>query len=409
MAKIGVLILDKYIDRTTTKEICFDMHPNVGLNAILGELKQPYEYCHASDVDDYDFVLCSITSFMDIENLIYSLERFTPDHRCKIIVGGSGVINIKLYSSLIDIAVFGRGEGQINKIIAGQEFNNVWRKENDPNFKKTYYLRQTQYLVPGEINVGCRNKCFYCQYTWTRKKFNDVNNYATGTTLPIPEDDWNGIKINKPGGYITALDGLSETTRKRVNKHITDTDILNKINDIYNQQLQEAVILKIYQIIGYPWETKESILNDLAALGKLLQNADRRTGKTKIFMMFMVTPFIAEPLTPMQYDLVNIIDNWGEILKNRLNIYKGVDIHSSVLPQINSPYTSFKRMFINRAEPDELELFKRIIFCSEFEKMPDKYKMPWLFKYGHVKPKLYQETNKSNSPFGYLNTYVGLG
>ena len=389
LAKVGVLILDKYIDRGTTIKHSFDSMPNHGLKIILSELNQPYEFCHASDMNNYETVICSLISVMDIENLIYSMERFAPhNHTYQLIVGGFGVCNVKLIANYIDVAVFGRGEGQINKVIAGEILPNVWRKDNDPLFTNTYTMRKPQYLCKDEVNVGCRNKCKFCFYSWARGNLNVSDSYHPGKTLNIPEDDWNRVVVDKPGRFITAWDGWSEDTRRKVNKPVTNQGIIDKLKGIHELQLDKAVVLKTYQIVGYPWETADSVQHDIDEIVRLLKDCDPINDMTKIFIMFKVNVFGPEPLTPMQYDAADIYTKWRDIL--RLKLYDGRNIKATILPMIDSPYTLMKRIMIHRAELGDIEMFKQIVFSSELKKLPAMQKVDWLLKYGYIKKELFE-------------------
>jgi len=185
--KIGVLLFYDKINRGT-RDNSFDKLPYHGFKYILSELEHPYEVINISQIKECDFVLCSLTSVMDIENLIYAFETYKPDKgRCKIIVGGFGCINIASIYDYIDIAVFGRAEEQINDIIAGVEFPNVWRKDRDVGLEGKYIIRQPDALLPFESMVGCRNKCYFCHYSWTRK-YIGTGNYDP-VNAPFPEDD----------------------------------------------------------------------------------------------------------------------------------------------------------------------------------------------------------------------------
>ena len=280
-ANIGVL---KLIETRKTKRA----YSNFGMDAILSELKEPFENCHPETVNNYKIVLISLTSVTDVENLIYTFEKYCPETvTAKIIIGGFGVINIKLIVKYINVAVFGRAEGQINDIVNGFTFSNVWRREYDPFVKRQYKIRQPQYLLKGENSIGCRCRCAYCQYGHIRKPLGKAIKYNPGQSINTPETDWNGLVVDKAGKYITAWDGWSEATRQRVNKPISDNDITTKLIKIGNE-IQGTVNMKIYQIVGYPWETEDSVLYDIKQTAKMLAMVDSKiTGK--IVITFLVT------------------------------------------------------------------------------------------------------------------------
>ena len=74
-ARIGVLMLYKFTDRETVKHKQYDDLPNIGMKSILAELNEPYKYCVAEDINDFEIILVSLMSVMDVENLIYTNEE----------------------------------------------------------------------------------------------------------------------------------------------------------------------------------------------------------------------------------------------------------------------------------------------------------------------------------------------
>ena len=152
--KIGVLLFYDKVNRGG-RDNSFDKLPYYGFKYILSELEYDYEIINVTQIKEYDFVLCSLTSIMDIENMIYVFETYKPDKgKCKIVVGGFGCINISAIYDYIDIAVFGRAEEQINEILNGVEYDNVWRKDKDPVLGGKYIIRQPVKLLPFETLIG---------------------------------------------------------------------------------------------------------------------------------------------------------------------------------------------------------------------------------------------------------------
>ncbi|KKM46515.1 hypothetical protein LCGC14_1559830 [marine sediment metagenome] len=401
---IGVLRLQKIVDRRLGKEPN-RIESNFGIKAILKELNEPYEVCFPETINHYRIVLISLTSVMDIENLIYTFEKYCPETvTAKIIVGGFGVINIKLIVPYIDVAVFGRAEGQINDIINGFSFENTWRKEYDPEVLRQYQIRQPQYLLEGENSIGCRNRCSYCQYGHIRLSIGKAAKYNPGKGIHTPETDWRGLVVDKPGAYITAWDGWSETTRLRVNKHITDDDIILKLHEIGNDKDitsygidTHTVSMKVFQIVGYPWETKETVLHDIEKVGLVLADIDKQI-TNKIILSFLVTPFGPEPLTPMQYDPANIHIDWRATLAD-VKVYKGEHINAFIVMSISGPFTLVKRVWIHRAEIADLDRFKAVVFNTKIKRMPERYKVPWLLENGHIDPGLFGGVDASGADY----------
>lgn len=397
-ADIGVLRLQKIADRRLGKK-SNRLESNFGMKAILSELNEPYEACYPETINNYRFVLISLTSVMDVENLIYAFEKYCPEKvTAKVIIGGFGVINIKLIVSYIDVAVFGRAEGQINDIINGFSFKNIWRKEHDPEVKKQYEIRQPKYLLEGENSIGCRNRCSYCQYAHIRKPIGKAVKYNPGKGINTPETDWNGLIVDRPGKYITAWDGWSEETRCRVNKPVMDYNIITKLVEIgNNKEINGPVSLKIYQIVGYPWETEDSVLDDIDNVGTILSDIDKQI-TNNITLAFFITPFSPEPMTPMQYDSASIHINWRDLLAG-MRVYDGKHIKAFIITAIGGPFTLFKRVWINRAETNDLEAFKAVVYDSRLKRMPERYKIDWLLQNGKIDPGICDSVDSSGCDY----------
>lgn len=355
--KIGVLMFCKKKDRAT-RNMSFDKLDYLGFKYVLSELKSDYEYCSLENIYKYDFILWSITSVYDIESLILDWKKIKKGD-CRVVVGGAGCINIMSIYDFVDVACFGRCEGQINDILAGVKFPNVWRKADDPELSGKYDIRQAQAMLIGENSIGCKNKCFFCHYAWSHKHVG-LKHYDNNSKLA--EDDLKSTKIISSGRYITAIDGTSELTRLAVNKNITNDDLVKFLSQIYDVELTAAVNVKLYNIVGYPHETVSVLRDDLKELANVFERADRKTGKRRMVVMIFVTPFSPDPITPMECEPVNLDVNWREEL-NRIGrqVYKGVDYECFILPQILIPPTVAKRVMIQRATLPHAKIIRDLI------------------------------------------------
>ena len=327
-----------------------------GASIIQKDLEYQFDFAPLQNIKEYDFALISITSVVEIERIIKDGSGTDTDKGdCVVIAGGMGCLNIYPLIDLLDVAVFGRAEGQINGIIAGENYTNVWRKNKDPFFEKGYEIRQAKKLLPGEAGIGCPNKCHYCQYTRIRKHFkNKETGYrAADLTNNIYEDDWKRINFRQ-GRNQTAWDGLTQKTRFKAGKYLKDSHIINKLTELRMRNYEKTTNIKIYQIVGYPWETPKTIERDLRNIRELLFKADGNTGG-RIFIMMTFTPFSPEPFTVFENRNVQFND-WRELLlnysagHNRLRqLYNGNKIEAMILPQIPGVYTLKKRIALNRA------------------------------------------------------------
>jgi len=254
--RIGVYVFkNKIKDKGTRKNNFYDGLPYAGLNSLLLELQGEYsiDYCSIDTIDDYDFVLIPIISYYDIYNLLNEF-RNKKSHKSKIVIGGPGLVNIRLIKDFIDIAVFGRIEGRIKDVLKGELFPNVWRKEDDPDLKKKYEFGKVKFLIKNQFiqerSVGCPKKCAFCLYSWTHDFFYEEKSRNFNSNLDsdfakrkgyLANEDffqtfsWEQAKIS----ISTALDGVTERTRKIVFKSISREEIINKLLDAYNVETKK--------------------------------------------------------------------------------------------------------------------------------------------------------------------------
>lgn len=383
MKKVGILVFsDKIQERGTRKNTFFDAFEYLGLRHIISEIdrkKYTIDFCSEKTLNDFDFVLCSITSLYDIYNLCSCpgvLKR-----KSTLIIGGQGVSNVRAYKEYFDIAVFGRAEGQINDILAGESLPNVLRMKDDPNIERQYEYRQAKYLVNGENNVGCPNKCRFCFYSWTHHQFRPSSSYESAIGIAGQEDDIRNIKIGDGRHYVTAIDGVSEESRKRVAKPIKNQEIKDKIAEIYEKDMKKRVSLKIFVICGYPWESVDS--HYLDELRQVFAESDKPTSRFPIFVHLLFTPFSPEPLTPMEIDQPNFDIDWRRFLLTG-QLYDSASLKVFIMPYILSPYRLFERVYLNRATESESGLMK-VLTNSKFRKQKSWQKMRWLSEHGYKK------------------------
>lgn len=109
------------------------------------------------------------------------------------------------------------------------------------------------------------------------------------------------------------IDGLTEETRKRVNKHISDDMIV----EYFTKFIQRGHIqFKAFFIIGYPWER----LSDFERFENLMKRIFTIPLKKNVSLRIKWTPFIPQPCTPLasaeaqyDFDLVEKINVWHAI------------------------------------------------------------------------------------------------
>ena len=396
--KIGILIFTyKKKDRSVNKKgKGWDNVSYYGFNYIISEInKRKYDikYISYKDINNVDFVLISITSHFDLYNIINELSRLKI--KSKIIVGGAGLLNFGLLRDYIDIAVLGRAEGQINDILDGKEFNNVWRKKNDYNIKMKYDIRKAEKLINikdiKEKSIGCKRKCYFCQYSWKNRFYTEdkQQNYDSGYSEY--EDTIENINWNKRAAYlVSAIDGLTEESRFIVNKKITNNIITNKLKEIYNDYgTKKKFALKLYSIVAYPFEST----HDLTELLYCIKQADKISNK-KLHIFLCFTHFVPMPLTPMESEPVNLMD--ARKLIGYGKIYTGKSINATILPFTTSNLSALEETILFRANNKHLSLIKNILLNSKYKKLKNWKKVEVIKKYF---PKELYKFNKHPVPY----------
>jgi radical SAM superfamily enzyme YgiQ (UPF0313 family) len=391
--KVGVLIFtDKVKDRMTRKNNYFDSLEYCGLKYIINEIdknKYNIEYCSSATINNYEYVIVSLISYFDIFNFISQLKNKTIT--TKIIIGGATVTNIRPLIKYIYAACFGRGETLINDILECKNLDNVWYKEKDPFLLKKYKIGQVKKLIKLdnyiEKSVGCPNKCKFCQYAWKhiQPKGEKYNSGMDNVEELFKFLDWNTAKSRA----ISAFDGTTEQTRKKINKNLTNDEILKKLIEVYNINYDKPLYLKIFNIIGFSWEDENINFNEISDLFK---QADRNKKTHKVWVKIFNNHFKPMPLTPLAYSPVSKI-NYREIFKNK-KIYMGNNFEVVISPYSTSPATSIEETIINRAfDSKNLE---NIYTTKKYLSLDVKTKIKVVEKYD---PQVFMQVNSLPSDY----------
>jgi len=321
-----------------------------GIDAVLNELGVDAPLVPPERLDAYDVALLPLMSVADVLSAICELPM---KRRCRIIAGGQGAYAAWALRDYVDRVCFGRAEDAVRDIVLGNEpLPFCWDPHADPDLVGSYVIRQASRLLPGERGVGCPRRCSFCQYTHTRIYFpRGASLYHPGRGYPIEETILSELHTTGPGRYTAGLDGWSEVTRRRVGKPITDEQVVDSLQRITSQNYDRPVVLKVFQIVGYPWESAASLAADIAAMGQLLRRADG-CGRGRLVVMFLCTPFSPEPLTPMAGEPACVDVDWAGVVNAvGRQVYCGARIEAFILPQIASPLTLLKRVSVNRGLP----------------------------------------------------------
>jgi hypothetical protein len=337
-----------------------------GLDAVCDELSvNIHKIVTPENINESDIVLCSFCSTADILEFVNSVNE---NPTSKLVIGGQGVYPFTAWRHLADRIVFGRSELSVDKCVLTDEKQDWWYDySKDPNIKKNYTIRQPRKILTGENSVGCNGKCKFCQYSATRKKL--AGDYNPGNRgHKVTEDRWQNI-ISQTGPQTTALDGWSEQTRKKVGKPISDEQIIETLSKVLSD-VNGTMRLKVFQIVGYPWEDERSLKEDILNFRNLLSKV--RPGNGRIMMMILTTPFSPEPLTEFENEAANIESNWrGILLSDEFRcIFDSKHINAFSLPQIAGPLTLYKRVMTNRC--DNID---RLIRVSNSKNIDDAVKI----------------------------------
>lgn len=320
-----------------------------GLDAVCDELSvNVLRTVTPETVDDCDIALCSLCSPRDTLALVCALDRRPQS---KLIVGGHGVYPFRAWRHLTHRIAFGRAEDAVDEcILSDDALPWCYDYDRDPALTGRYVIRQARRLLKGEASVGCNGGCKFCQYRATRRLFGGphYNSGVRGAGNSFIEDRWQEFQV-KPGSVLTALDGLSAETRRRVNKPVDDYEIIERLSWALTR-LRGTMRLKVFQIVGYPWETVESVRNDLLHLRDVLSRVRPGVSGGRILMMVTWTPFSPEPLTPMEDEPANIEINWRNIIlhDDYRCIFDSPHLNAFSLPQIPGPLTLYRRVAVNR-------------------------------------------------------------
>jgi radical SAM superfamily enzyme YgiQ (UPF0313 family) len=371
--KVGIYIAKDHLWFKTYKESSIPF----GLKAVISELdasKYYASFCHINTVNDFDFLFYSVNSAIDYLVLIRDFSKI-KNRKFKLIVGGSDLINIHLLREVVDIAVIGRAEGQINEILKGASFDNVWRREEDIGLSKRYKVRQPQYLLRVgtriENNVGCKMACAFCQYGHKFKQFIKSQGYDSsfsGLETMFRDINWELARLR----VTSSIDGSTEFTRHKLGKPLSDEEIIQKLAEVESVEYGKTLILKLYNIMGFPWENEASAR--LWELKDVFRQAEGLIHKTKLRINFQINHFVPMLLTRFESYPVSLIDFRNE--SSDKPIFDGKHIQVILWRGSISRINSLDETYIHRSfEIDQhiYEMSKSKYFRLEPDKRFDWY------------------------------------
>jgi hypothetical protein len=374
---VGVLVLNKKTkERGTRKTTHFDSMPFAGIRQIISELHNigiKTDYVSIEDIDKYEYNIYSIISSFEYINLL-SHSDILGKRKSKLILGGAGLCNIMPLTGIADIFHIGRGENCIENILneipqKGTIYKHDQLVENSVEVKEPESLIKTNGY--NETSVGCNAKCFFCQYAWKNGTFNTCNSYTSGSSLfedYLTTLNWDMAQK----GAVSAIDGLQEATRKKVNKKITNKEIVDKITEALKTKREKRLSLKLFNIVGYPWEKAEQSITD-EFRECLAIAAKKGKYKNQIKIVINHNHFSPMPLTPMEMLPVNTMNFRDMFLANK-TIYDDGNINAWHYDYSASPLYAMEQAIINRAlSPDDLGI--QILASKKYNRLDAKTKV----------------------------------
>ncbi len=402
--KVGVLILNEFLKRGSIKTSSyFDRYLNVGIKVILDSLEGnvsdfQYEYLSMISMDEFDVVLISLNSWMDVYNLVYTFwlnEVKAEDLKATIIVGGIGFTNIKGFLDYADVFVFGCGEKTIldiwNQLEGGLRKGDLysdefWYVRGEDLEMKTLRSADELYQSTGDPDIsqemmGCPNKCLFCQYSWTRK-FIDAGEGYMGEYLrrdaTHSEQTFKDLEISeKVGHYLAGIDGFSERLRKAVKKNITNAEIIEKFVKIDQEKHSKIIVLRFYMICGYPSECDA----DYAEFDSLLKEISSALLYTRFVIKLHIQPFNAMALTPLGWEEAKVLTNWREHFMPNGKSRRLIDdplLCCSVEHNLVGPLSHFMTCLVERADVEDAKLLRFLVSNKRFRQFRAHKQVEWL-------------------------------
>lgn len=432
--RIGIYVINKNAKKAYKKE-CFDIRINAGLFVVSDILKRKgytVEYCSSSNVHNFDIVLFSFTSDCDFYPFIAERVKWQKGNY-KVIVGGAGVLNVRPFLPFIDYFVLGRAENVIDELIESLEKYGEYESKYVVNSKtfdvnKRYYINQVDCLYPYDIQfdngkmyhediIGCNHKCLFCGYTWQRKfcqpldsetfKYSGIWLDDKHMELAIldMQNNYEGVNFNCL--RTTAIDGLSERLRFKVNKKITRKMLQEFLYKIATCEKPHQ--FKFYNIVGYPTETIEDWKEFAEDIELVDKSAPCREKQACILLHN--TPFRAMPATPMATQPMsykNYRNIYADIIGKKYNghlFYQGGSLYAKENPYIESLCSTIQSAIVWRGTEKDTDNIIKIACSKKYASTSADVKQLTLEKYFDVK-KLFGAYTLETLPTRYLETYA---
>lgn len=434
--KIGVYVLAKYAKQTYKKE-CYDARINAGMAVVCDVLKRAgftnIQYCSSANAHKFDMVMYSVISDCDWWEFIRERVGW-QNGDYKVVVGGAGCLNPRPFLQYVDYFVLGRAEGIQPKIaqaiLDGEECADEHIISSKSfSMEKDYYINQVDQTYPFPIimdsgkeyredAIGCNHRCLYCGYTWHRRQAGSGEFTYGGLWRGNGNEDWeramldmqNGVETNLNKLRTTAIDGMSERLRFKVNKKITREMLREFILRIAKCEKPHQV--KFFNIVGYPTETLEDwqeFLEDIILVDEKLPKTEKQTS-----ILLHSTPFRPMPATPMACEPMSYINYRGLIAKElgkgkyRGKIfYQGNSIWAVESMGTESLSTVIQSAIIWRGTEKDSENIVKVACSRKFASASTAAKQATLEKYFDV-DRLFGTYTPETLPTRNIKTYCNV-
>jgi hypothetical protein len=403
------------------KDNSFDGNDNVGAYVVIDCLQRAgisVDFCAPETAHKYQVVLVSYTSTYDLIAYYQAVAlrpNWQPGKRTFAVVGGGfGMQNPTAIRNYLDYAVFGRGEGIVEPLVAailgGGDYAHpsVMRLPDLSAvvMAQTVDLYQHGITISGrgtwhEKLIGCPYKCRFCHYSWSRKSTStqtyQKSDTKTGHKSEVMFKDVFGWDVLPTNVILTALDGCSERLRFAYGKKLTDQQITAGINHI-SRLSEKGAGVDIYNIVNFPGERPGEIVD--------LERAIAAASPEKnLSIRVQSTPFRASLLTPMAHCAINI-DPVAFGLRGKKFVNRGhyTAFHSCTN---EGPWSQLIIAIIERATPATDKLFHAICFAPKLQSGTWREKLRRLKANFDLEPYLRRYELDEKHPAWFLSSYLG--
>lgn len=259
-------------------------------------------------------------------------------------------------------------------VLPGTIITSLWKPENDvpkANFESPLPINPPYLNRPNtrsaawyiEFARGCPFKCHYCELghsvpyraydtEYLKTVIDQADTKITRKINPYAPDEASVPRYNELYEYLNTkgynagfasmrvdsilknmpnlkknqlvrvgIDGLTEKTRFRVNKKITDEQII----EYFKVMIEKGhVTFKMFMIIGYPWDTIE----DFKQFETLMINIKNLRLAKNVSLRIKWTPFIPQPCTP----LANAIPNYTFEMYQKIEMWHALNRRPKLEP-----------------------------------------------------------------------------